>query len=60
MKVHQVLQKSVPPALTYYNVMAIFQYINHKMSAAVLRAEGQRLYIKKNEQGGTFNCGLRA
>lgn len=36
MKVHQVMQKPVIPVFPHYDVRAIFQCINHKVSAAVL------------------------
>lgn len=47
MEVHQVLQTLVTPVLPYYDVLIVFQCINHKMSAAVLNAEES---VHKNEQ----------
>lgn len=47
MKVHQVLQTLVTPVLPYYDVLTIFQYVNHEMSAAVLNTKES---VHKSEQ----------
>lgn len=42
MKVHKVLQGLMLPALPCYDVVAILQSINHKVSAALNGSEGHR------------------
>lgn len=54
MEVHKVLQKPVPPVLPYYHIMAVLQWIDHEMSAAVVSTEGS---ASKNEKARTLNCG---